>query len=76
MKTALGMVAASAFAWVFILRRHEQQVKTLHYIQTGELFGCDATWAHPSETGQSWIFSVPWVKSLKTGRIHQYPLMG
>ncbi len=73
---ACGIIIAASLGWIAVLLRHEEQVKWMHYVQTGERFGCDATWASPAETGQSWLFSVPWIKSLRTGQIHQYPLMG
>jgi len=69
-------VAALAVGGVIILRRHEEQVKLFHYIETGERFGCDWGWASPAETGQSWLFSAPWVKNFRTGQITKYPLMG
>lgn len=72
---ALG-IAAAALGWIVILKNHEEQVKFWHYIETGERFGCEAEWASPGETGQSWLFSVPWIKSRVTGKIHEYPLMG
>jgi hypothetical protein len=71
-----SVAIGAGLVWLAVLFRHEEQVKIFHFIQTGERFGCDCTWASPSETGQSWLFSVPWIKSLRTGEIYQYPLMG
>jgi len=76
MRTACFVVAGGLAVWLAILLQHEEQVKFMHYVQTGERFGCDWTWANPSELGQSLLFSVPAVKNLRTGRITQYPLMG
>jgi hypothetical protein len=74
--TGCFLVGGALAAWVLVLLRHEDQVKFMHFVQTGEKFGCDWTWADPREMGQSLLFSVPAVKSLRTGEITEYPLMG
>lgn len=38
--------------------------------------GVDWDWANPRDTGQNAIFSVPWVRNLKTGEVMQMPFMG
>lgn len=76
MKTLLLLGTAAALGWVCVLRRHEEQVKFFHYVQTGERFGCDCTWLNPREVGDSVLFSIPAIKSKKTGKIYRYPLMG
>ena len=76
MANACLLIGAGLFTWLAVLSRHEEQVKFMHYVQTGEKFGCDWTWANPVELGDSLLFSVPAVKSLRTGEVTRYPLMG
>ena len=72
MRQALTVAFVGVGGWVLALLLHEQAVRRA---MCGRVQGIDWDWADPRQTGQSWLFSTPWVRDLRSGEVIQVPFM-